>query len=88
MLQTSISIHVTDVNDHDPTFDRNIYNFTTPENDFPNAAHNVFVGNVTATDEDYGKNGEISYEIISSDVQDLFNISEVSTRLISRSLFA
>lgn len=66
---------ITDVNDHDPVFTHPIYNFSTPETDGPG---DIVVGLVSATDEDLGQNGIVTYSIISIDVQHVFNISQVS----------
>ena len=73
--QTTININVTDINDHDPVFNTTIYNFTTPENDFDWATRGNSIGSVSATDEDLGRNGDIHYKIISTDMLTIFEIS-------------
>ncbi|CAC5409358.1 unnamed protein product [Mytilus coruscus] len=70
--QVPLTVLITDVNDHDPVFTHPIYNFSTPET---NGTKDTLIGMVSATDEDLGQNGIVTYSIISIDVQHVFNIS-------------
>ncbi|XP_063447084.1 protocadherin Fat 4-like [Mytilus trossulus] len=74
--QVPLTVSITDVNDHDPVFTHPIYNFSTPETD---GTGDIVVGSVSATDEDLGQNGVVTYSIISIDVQHVFNISQDGT---------
>ena len=72
-LQAPLRVHITDVNDHDPQFTEVIYNFSSPETN----RTSYVVGIVSATDDDLGDNGNITYSIISADVKQLFSIDQV-----------
>ena len=74
-----MKIEVLDSNDHDPKFNQSLYYFNVSENDESNVT-GISVGVVSATDEDPGDNGRITYNIISVDGQDLFVIDQVKIR--------
>ncbi|XP_061196147.1 protocadherin Fat 4-like [Saccostrea echinata] len=76
--QASLTITVEDVNDHDPEFTEPLYDFSTPETDNHTSGTpiRIKVGQVNATDKDPYKNGEISYRIVTSDVESFFNITQ------------
>ncbi|KAM3925508.1 protocadherin alpha-3-like isoform 5-T5 [Leptodactylus fuscus] len=70
---THIVITVEDVNDNAPVFDQPFYQSSVSEN----AVHGTLVFKLNATDLDFGKNGEISYELsntIMEDVRDVFSL--------------
>ncbi|XP_033754776.1 protocadherin Fat 4-like [Pecten maximus] len=71
----NVTISVIDVNDHDPVFNKTFYLFSVPENDEFAYPPSVFVGIVSASDADPGRNGEVSYSILSTDVP-VFTISQ------------
>ncbi|EZA48060.1 Cadherin-89D [Ooceraea biroi] len=58
----TVRIHVTDVNDHAPVFDKSWYTFDVAEGTYDNRA----VGAVRALDSDFGANADLSYELITS----------------------
>lgn len=58
----TVRIHVTDVNDHAPVFDKSWYTFDVAEGTYSNQA----VGTVQAFDADFGENANLSYELITS----------------------
>jgi len=58
----TVRIHVTDVNDHAPVFDKSWYTFDVAEGTYSNHA----VGTVQALDADFGENANLSYELITS----------------------
>lgn len=58
----TVRIHVTDVNDHAPVFDKSWYTFDVAESTYSNHA----VGTVRAIDSDFGVNAELSYKLITS----------------------
>ncbi|XP_059502894.1 protocadherin-16-like isoform X2 [Stegostoma tigrinum] len=60
--ESTFTIHVTDVNDNPPVFDRSGYRQSIPEVLYPGS----FVLQVTATDKDEGSNGEVVYSITSN----------------------
>eukprot|EP00105_Crassostrea_gigas_P046218 XP_019930366.1 PREDICTED: protocadherin Fat 4 [Crassostrea gigas] len=73
--QTLLTVTVKDVNDHDPIFTQKKYNFNVSENDSDgNRSMNAFVGKVNANDKD--KHSSIVYRIVTSDVENLFNVTQ------------
>lgn len=76
LFQTLLTVTVKDVNDHDPIFTQKKYNFNVSENDSDgNRSMNAFVGKVNANDKD--KHSSIVYRIVTSDVENLFNVTQV-----------
>lgn len=53
-------VNVTDANDNAPVMEAAIYNATVLENEYPP----LFVGKVTATDRDFGENGQVVYQLV------------------------
>lgn len=58
---TSIIVNVLDENDHSPMFMRESYFFEIEENPIPSGV----VGTITAVDKDSGRNGQLSYFLLS-----------------------
>ena len=58
---TSVVIHVIDVNDHSPVFGNQTFNFYVAENEPPDS----YVGKLLATDEDKGRNAELTFALAS-----------------------
>ncbi|XP_076395482.1 cadherin 89D isoform X3 [Megachile rotundata] len=56
----TIRIHVEDVNDHPPIFDKSWYTFDVPEGTYAGYT----LGTVQAVDSDFGANANVSYELI------------------------
>lgn len=69
----TIRIHVVDVNDHPPVFDKSWYTFDVPEGVYAGYA----VGTVRAADSDFGPNANVTYEIASG-IENLENPGNVS----------
>nr|XP_023660997.1 protocadherin-16-like [Paramormyrops kingsleyae] len=67
--EANLTILVEDVNDNVPTFTQDLYQVTLPEHSPPGSP----IITVTATDRDTGKNGKVTYRIISS-TRDGFDI--------------
>lgn len=74
LFQTLLTVTVKDVNDHDPIFTQKKYNFNVSEND-SDGRINAFVGKVNANDKD--KHSSIVYRIVTSDVENLFDVTQV-----------
>lgn len=75
-FQTLLTVTVKDVNDHDPIFTQKKYNFNVSENDSDEKRRfNVSVGKVIANDTD--KHSSIVYRIVTSDVESLFDVTQV-----------
>lgn len=55
-------IHIKDINDNKPIFDKIAYQFSVPEN----VSDNFFVGQVSASDKDMGLNSQIIFSIVKS----------------------
>ena len=74
---TNINIHVLDVNDHNPTFDSEIYKIKLSES--TNIGEIVF--RLNATDADSGKFGNIEYTydtLVSNSTRDIFLLNKDS----------
>ncbi|XP_030380643.1 cadherin-related tumor suppressor [Scaptodrosophila lebanonensis] len=65
-------IHVNDLNDHEPVFEKSEYSAVLSEL----TPTGTFVASITATDEDSGVNAQVFYEIISGNDLQWFNINE------------
>ena len=61
-----------DTNDHTPDFGNSSFSFDVSEASAPG-----IVGNVLATDNDFGENGRVTYKISSGDGMDVFDIDTV-----------
>lgn len=57
---TSVKIHIKDVNNHAPHFEKAWYDFSIPEGVY----RNHVLSQIQAVDEDFGANSNISYSII------------------------
>lgn len=75
-----VHIDVTDVNDNKPTFSQLTYNITIEEN----VEANSVILNMSATDKDLGKNGQVVYRLSpyqSDDIKQMFSINETHGNL-------
>ncbi len=57
---TTLAIHVLDENDNPPVFSNSTFTFTISENEDPD----TFVGKLSASDGDVGRNAELNYSIL------------------------
>lgn len=78
----TLRVSVLDVNDNAPQFSAPVFNFTLYENSLAG----TLIGQVTAFDNDVGKNSRIRYSILSPTNQSNFQISYDGT-LISSAIF-
>lgn len=67
-------IHVNDVNDHEPVFEKSEYSSVLSEL----APPGTYVASITATDEDTGVNAQIYYDFVSGNTKQWFVIDPVS----------
>lgn len=67
-------IHVNDVNDHEPVFEKSEYSAILSELAPPGS----YVASITATDEDTGVNAQIYYDFVSGNAQQWFAIDAAS----------
>ncbi|XP_041349525.1 cadherin-23-like [Gigantopelta aegis] len=74
----SLTITVTDVNDNTPVFSPAVYSKTVDEN----SAIGISLLKVTATDQDLGAQGTVSYSILSGNTGNVFRVDPVSGDLI------
>lgn len=58
----SVTIHVIDENDNAPKFSNETFSFFLPENEPPDS----YVGRLTASDRDIGRNAELTFSIATS----------------------
>ncbi|GIY91584.1 cadherin-related tumor suppressor [Caerostris extrusa] len=73
-------IHVNDVNDHEPIFEKNEYSAVLAET----VQVGTYVAGISATDEDTGVNSDIYYAIVSGNDRRWFDI-DVHTGLVTTS---
>ncbi|GFN76576.1 protocadherin fat [Plakobranchus ocellatus] len=78
----TISIRIQDVNDHTPIFSHNRFELFLPETQ----AVNEIVKVMSATDEDKGRNGELTYRIIRGNEEDKFGIFPDGSLYVAHSL--
>lgn len=71
-------IHVNDVNDHEPVFEKSEYSAVLSEL----APSGTYVASITATDEDTGVNAQIFYDFVSGNVEQWFTI-DVESGLVT-----
>ncbi|XP_014650629.1 PREDICTED: protocadherin gamma-B7 isoform X11 [Ceratotherium simum simum] len=81
---TTITLHITDVNDNAPVFRQSAYLVHVPENNPPGAS----IAQVGASDPDLGPNGRVSYSIVASDLEPRALSSYVSVSAQSGVVFA
>lgn len=74
-------IHVNDVNDHEPVFEKSEYSAILSEL----APAGTFVSSITATDEDTGVNAQIYYDFVSGNNKQWFMIDSVSGLITTKS---
>jgi hypothetical protein len=81
---TTITLHITDVNDNAPVFHQSSYLVHVLENNQPGAS----ITQIAAWDPDLGPNGQVSYSIIASDLEPRALSSYVSVGAHSGVVFA
>ncbi|XP_016061076.1 PREDICTED: protocadherin gamma-B5 isoform X14 [Miniopterus natalensis] len=81
---TTITLHITDVNDNAPVFQQSAYLVHVPENNPPG----VSIAQVSASDPDLGPNGQVAYSIVASDLEPRALSSYVSVSAQSGVVFA
>ncbi|XP_049564632.1 protocadherin gamma-B5 isoform X36 [Orcinus orca] len=81
---TSVTLHITDVNDNAPVFHQTSYVVHVAENNPPGAS----IAQVSASDPDLGPNSHISYSIVASDLEPRALSSYVSVSAQSGVVFA
>ncbi|XP_013776929.1 protocadherin Fat 4-like, partial [Limulus polyphemus] len=82
MAVSPLSVKVVDINDKQPVFTHNYYNFSV----FEELQENVSVGTVLAVDGDTGKNAEVRYSIIGNKASSFFHVDQQGNILTRRSL--
>ncbi|XP_008064556.1 protocadherin gamma-B1 [Carlito syrichta] len=82
--RTSVTLHISDVNDNAPVFHQASYMVHVPENNPPGAS----IAQVSASDPDLGPNGLVSYSIVASDLEPRALSSYVSVSAQSGVVFA
>lgn len=74
-------IHVNDVNDHEPVFEKSEYSAVLSELAPPGS----YVASITATDEDTGVNAQIYYDFVSGNTKQWFSIDSTSGLITTQS---
>ncbi|KAJ8730776.1 hypothetical protein PYW08_002189 [Mythimna loreyi] len=75
-------IHVNDVNDHEPVFEKSEYSTVLTEL----APSGSYVASITATDEDTGVNAEIFYDFYDGNQQQWFTIDHLTGLVTTKSM--
>lgn len=75
-------IHVNDVNDHEPVFEKSEYSAVLTEL----APSGSYVASITATDEDTGVNAEIYYDFYDGNQQQWFSIDHLTGLVTTKSM--
>ncbi|XP_037364994.1 protocadherin gamma-B6 isoform X29 [Talpa occidentalis] len=81
---TTITVHITDVNDNAPVFQQASYLVHVAENNPPGSS----IAQISASDPDLGSNGRVSYSIVGSDLGPQALSSYVSVNAQSGVVFA
>ncbi|XP_025708002.1 protocadherin gamma-B1 isoform X2 [Callorhinus ursinus] len=81
---TSVTLHISDINDNAPVFHQASYVVHVAENNPPGAS----IAQVSASDPDLGPNGRVSYSIVNSDLEPRALASYVSVSAQSGVVFA
>ncbi|XP_060792644.1 cadherin-24 [Neoarius graeffei] len=68
---TTITVHLSDVNDSPPRFTQRVWTFSVSELALPGAE----VGRVSATDADVGENAQLEFTILDGNRGEMFNIT-------------
>lgn len=68
----TVNIHILDVNDNAPTFEREIYKISVLENVLPE----TYLLRISATDADSGRNGAVFYDISGGNEEKIFAVEE------------
>ncbi|XP_062977636.1 cadherin-related family member 2 [Elgaria multicarinata webbii] len=71
----TVTIHLVDINDHRPEFKQSEYKLYVLEDSPPGT---VVSSNITATDPDTGKFGEITYQLLPTSIQSTFTVNATS----------
>ncbi|XP_076330075.1 protocadherin Fat 4-like [Tachypleus tridentatus] len=82
MAVSPLTVKVVDINDMQPVFTHNYYNFSV----FEELQEDISVGTVLAVDGDAGKNAEVHYNIIGNKARTAFHIDLRGNILTKRSL--
>ncbi|KAM3964103.1 cadherin-related tumor suppressor fat [Aphomia sociella] len=75
-------IHVNDVNDHEPVFEKSEYSAVLSEL----APSGTYIASITATDEDTGVNAEIFYDFYDGNQQQWFYINHLTGLVTTKSI--
>lgn len=75
-------IHVNDVNDHEPVFEKSEYSAVLSEL----APIGTYVASITGTDEDTGVNAQIFYDFVSGNIKQWFRIDAASGLITTQSM--
>ncbi|XP_041963266.1 uncharacterized protein LOC121720857 isoform X1 [Alosa sapidissima] len=75
---TTVTVHLSDVNDNPPRFSQSMWSFSVSELAVPGAE----VGRISATDADLGENAKLEYTILEGETGDIFNITGINQEAI------
>uniref|UniRef100_A0A8C1Q9W4 Cadherin 24, type 2a n=1 Tax=Cyprinus carpio TaxID=7962 RepID=A0A8C1Q9W4_CYPCA len=75
---TTLTVHLSDVNDNPPRFTQSMWSFSVSELAVPG----VEVGRLSATDADLGENARMDFMIIDGEAGDTFNITGLNQEAV------
>ncbi|CAM4675946.1 unnamed protein product [Leuciscus chuanchicus] len=75
---TTITVHLSDVNDNPPRFTQSMWSFSVSELAVPG----VEIGRLSATDADLGENARMDFTIVDGEAGDTFNITGLNQEAV------
>ncbi|XP_073678836.1 uncharacterized protein cdh24a [Garra rufa] len=75
---TTITVHLSDVNDNPPRFTQSMWSFSVSELAVPG----VEIGRLSATDADLGENARMDFMIVDGEAGDTFNITGLNQEAV------
>ncbi|KAG1960725.1 cadherin-11 [Pimephales promelas] len=75
---TTLTVHLSDVNDNPPRFTQSMWSFSVSEL----AVAGVEIGRLSATDADLGENARVDFTIVDGEAGDTFNITGLNQEAV------
>ncbi|XP_051515460.1 cadherin-11-like isoform X2 [Myxocyprinus asiaticus] len=75
---TTVTVHLSDVNDNPPRFSQSMWSFSVSELAVPG----VEIGRLSATDADLGENARMDFTIVDGEAGDTFNITGLNQEAV------
>ncbi|XP_051947642.1 cadherin-24-like [Xyrauchen texanus] len=75
---TTVTVHLSDVNDNPPRFTQSMWSFSVSELAVPG----MEIGRLTSTDADLGENARVDFTIMDGEAGDTFNITRLNQEAV------